>query len=154
LFDGIKLLEGCEGQESFHILLKDLTEIISDLSSQKIYFNKEAFGMNSNRAKTIINEIIDGAIWPAVKAFLELNKPQVDIFATIKSLNNIDVDKLKKLNQVLIGWQNLYHDTEPLLRGKNADSGNDSKEALRLEVEESIANFDVSLGAIQEDFCE
>ena len=154
LFDGIKLLEGCEGQESFHILLKDLTEIISELSSQKIYFNKEAFGMNSNRAKTIINEIIDGAIWPAVKAFLELNKPQVDIFATIKSLNNIDVDKLKKLNQVLIGWQNLYHDTEPLLRGKNADSGNDSKEALRLEVEESIANFDVSLGAIQEDFCE
>jgi len=147
-------LEGCESQESFNIILKDLTEIISELSSQKIDFNKEAFGMSASRAKTLINEIIDGAGWSAVKAFLELNKPQADIFATIKSLNNIDVNNLKKLNIVLTGWHNLYDKTEPELRGKNADSGNDSKEALRVKVEESIANFGVSLCAIQEDFCE
>ena len=153
IFESIKLIEGCGTQESFSKILNDFKHLIATLSSEKI-FDKDVFGMTAGNAKKLIDDIIDGNNWSAVKALLELFGPQVDEIAKVKSVNNIDVGKLKQLNILFKRWDELYEATALKLRVENENRGYNEKELVREQVIETVCDFDSSLCAIQEAFCE
>ena len=146
-YTNIELIKGCNNQESFNQVLKDLKAVIETLADNKQF--RVNSDMTPRKFINSVEKIRKANTWPATKALLELTS-DFEAISALKNLNNFDADAIRNLDSLLEAWREVFMETFGRLKTENLRRGSGERSALRTEVQSKIDECSNVLKEIRE----
>ena len=121
----IAVLEGCSLQDEFFNLLKNMADLVRDISVGGLHYPAQS---NFPSAKKMESSLLalrsDSENWSLIKRLLSLDG-ETDVVKRLQQFNLIDGPRLETLIKVLMDWDGLYQYVKPRLESENKRWGGD-----------------------------
>jgi len=123
-FKHLELIKGCNTQDAFNQLLKEIKEVVEALNDAKQY--QVTSDMTARKVINLIKKIGDDETWPVAKALLVFDAA-FEPKKVVQNLNNFDEAKTRDLDQLLSAWKEIYAKNFGRLKIENIRRGSEER---------------------------